>query len=56
MTNWMPCQGLASLSLVTHMKIGDHNIFFLSLDGELHEVIFVKASGLGCHIVELEKS
>ena len=32
-SKWMPCQCLATLSLVSHMKIGDNNIFFLSLNG-----------------------
>lgn len=53
-SKWMPCQCLATLNLASHMKIGDNNIFFLSLNGELNKVIFVIASGLCCH-TELEK-
>lgn len=53
-SKWMPCQCLATLNLLSCMKIGDNNIFFLSLNGELNEVIFVIASGLCCH-TELEK-
>ena len=54
MSKWMLCQCLATLNLLSRMKIGDNNIFFLSLNGESNEVIFVIASGLCCP-TELEK-
>lgn len=54
MSKWMACQCLTTLNLVSHMKIGDNNIFFLNLNGELNEVIFVIAPRLCCP-TELEK-
>lgn len=54
MSKWMACQCLTTLNLVSHMKIGDNNIFFLNLNGELNEVIFVIAHRLCCP-TELEK-